>query len=116
MPKRILYVSPNAQIGGAEQVVRLLCQHHRRDRWEPQAFFLSDGPIAESLRTAGVRTHVHAGRRVRLRDPLSVYRSVRALARLIEAEQIDLVHSAMSYGHLLGGPAARLSGVPAVWF
>jgi glycosyltransferase involved in cell wall biosynthesis len=41
---------------------------------------------------------------------------VRALADLVREQGIDLVHSAMAWGHALGGRAAAKAGRPAVWY
>ncbi len=112
---RVLYVSPNAALGGAERVVMdLLALHNRAQVW-PSVVFLHDGPLVAVCRDElQVPTHVVPA--PPLRKYFSARRAVRALAELVEAEKIDLVHSAMAWGHIYGGRAARKAGCPAVWF
>lgn len=117
-PRRVLYLCPNPRRAGAEQVTALCIRHHDRARWEPSIYFFSDGPLVAEMRGEGVRCHLpEEGReRPRLRNPVSFLSEVGALRRLILSEKIELVHSVMGYAHLFGGPAARLAGVPELWF
>ncbi|WP_243663184.1 glycosyltransferase, partial [Rhodothermus marinus] len=52
----------------------------------------------------------------RLRQPVRYMRTVRQLARWFRQESLTLVLSWMGKAHLYGGVAARLAGIPAVWF
>jgi glycosyltransferase involved in cell wall biosynthesis len=82
---------------------------------EPSVCFLHDGPLVGQCRDRlGLPTYtVNAPP---LRNVLQRRRAVRTIADLIEAGSVDLVHSAMAWGHLYGGKAARKAGRPAVWF
>lgn len=115
-PRSVLYLSPNSKLGGAEQMTFLLAKHHSRDRWQPLFYFLSDGPLVEQVRAAGIRVRIHPGPRVRLSRPWTVLDAVSDVATWARSERVSLIHSVMSYGHVIGGPAAVRAGVPETWF
>lgn len=114
-PLHVLYVSPHAHLGGAERVTLDLIEQHDRSIVEPSVCFLHDGPLVAHCRDRlGIPTYtVNAPP---LRNFLQRRRAVRTIADLIEAGGVDLVHSAMAWGHLYGGKAARRARRPAVWF
>ncbi len=111
---RVLYVSPHASLGGAERVTMDLLELHDRRVVEPSVCFLRHGPLVAQCRERGITTWVVET--PSLRRYFAGRRSVRALADLISAGGIDLVHSAMAWGHIYGGRAAARAGVPAVWY
>jgi glycosyltransferase involved in cell wall biosynthesis len=112
---RVLYVSPQAHVGGAERVLLDLLTHHDRAVVEPHLCFLRGGPLVSRCRDGlGLPTTLLVA--PRYREWLRVRRTVDALARLIAEQRIDLVHSWMGWGHLFGGRAARRSRRPSVWF
>jgi glycosyltransferase involved in cell wall biosynthesis len=112
--RRILYVSPNAKRGGAEQALSLFLKHHHREKWCPQVYFLNEGPLVDEFQNMGIKCHV--GPKVKLRNPRSVLAAVRDIKTVVREERINLMHSVMGYGHIFGGLAAKMSGVPEVWF
>ena len=102
------------QRGGAEQLLRLFLRHApgAPDDW-PLVFF-ETGPLVDEARALGFPVQViRAGR---LRQLVRYLHTVRRLARWFRQEGIALVLSWMGKAHLYGGVAARLAGVPAVWF
>jgi glycosyltransferase involved in cell wall biosynthesis len=114
-PLRVLYVSPHATLGGAERVTLDLLALHDRAAVVPSICFLRDGPLVAQCRdTLGIDTHLLPA--PSLRHYVGGRRVVRSLAELIEAHHIDLVHSAMAWGHIYGGRAAARAGRPAIWF
>ena len=121
--RTVLYILPNSAKGGAEQLTGLMLRHHDSARWRGIAYFFGPGPFVEEL--SGMRTQdgrtleIRVSRqsaRPRLRHLGNVWRFARELALIIREEKVDLVHSAMGYGHLFGGLAARMAGVPEVWY
>lgn len=114
-PLRVLYVTPFAEMGGAERTVVDLIALHDRDVVEPAVCFLHDGPLVTRWREElGVQTFLLPA--PRLRRVVKARRTVAALASLIGAQQVDLVHSTMGWGHMFGGRAARRAGKPCVWY
>jgi glycosyltransferase involved in cell wall biosynthesis len=114
-PLRVLYVSPHAHLGGAERVTMDLLEQHDRSVVEPSVCFLHDGPLVSRCRDRlGIPTYTVPA--PSLRNLLQRRRAVRTIADLVTAGGVDLVHSAMAWGHLYGGAAARKARRPAVWF
>jgi glycosyltransferase involved in cell wall biosynthesis len=114
-PLRVLYVSPNAQLGGAERVTLDLLALHDRQVVEPMALFLREGPLTELTRTQ-LKVETFVIKAPTLSNVVGARRVKKDIAALITRERIDIVHSSMAWGHIYGGRAARRAGVPAVWF
>ena len=102
---RVLYLMPNAVPGGAERATMVMLGAHDRRRYEPGVLFFSDGPLVADASALGLRTHV-LSRPMRLRNPLAVGAAVLEVARLVRRHGYALLHSCMSYAHLVGGPAS----------
>jgi len=111
----VLYVSPHGDLGGAERVTLDLIALHDRSRVRPQVCFLRDGPLVKVC-----RDELHVPTDVVPAPALKRYLAgrhvVRTLADRIEWSGVDLVHSAMAWGHVYGGRAAGRARRPAVWF
>ncbi len=111
----VLIVMPLAvQLGGAERaLLNLLTADHSGDVcWH--VLFLEGGPMVARTRELGVPTEVvPAGR---LREPYRMLRTILRIAGAIRRVRADVVLSWMTKAQLYAGPAARLAGVPAVWF
>lgn len=117
MTRTALYVSPSAERAGAERLTKSFILHHSPGRWRGEIFFFKDGPFAEEMREAGVACHIAPPEAaMRLRNPASVARMAREIARVAGGIRADLIHSVMGYGHVAGGLAAMIRGLPAVWF
>jgi len=113
---KVLYVSPCSERSGAEQLTKLFILNHS-EAWQPSIVFLKEGAFVDELRKLGITCFVlPENLHVRLRNPKSFYSGVRFLSELIRSENIDLVHSVMGYGHLLGGMAAQKAKRPEVWY
>ena len=76
--------------------------------------FLEDGPMVADCRDRGATCEVIPSGRIR--QPLAAVRCIRELARSLKSNRADVAVSWMSKPHLYAGPAAKLAGVPAMWF
>ncbi len=102
------------QRGGAEQLLRLFLHHLPDDRVNWMLIFFESGPLVEEARALGFDAQIlPAGR---LRQPIRYTQVVGQLARLFRQKKVTLVLSWMGKAHLYGGVAARLAGIPALWF
>jgi len=109
---RVLYVNPAAERGGGEVVLLNLLRYLPDTAVRPEVVLLSHGPLSAELRALGIRTHVlPAGR---FRQPWHLLRTIWHLVTLARRD-IALIDSAGAKGHIYGGIAARLAGIPAVW-
>jgi len=85
-----------------------------RPTGEWSVVFLEDGPMVREFRDLGIDTYmITAGR---LRHVSTLVRTVRAVAEIIRSLGATSVLGWMSKGHIYGGMAALLSGVPATWY
>jgi glycosyltransferase involved in cell wall biosynthesis len=107
-PARVLLVIDELDIGGTEQQIVELVRSLPRERYVPIVCCFRPGRKAQEIASLGVRV-VHVPKRSRV-DP----RLVVALARLMRAERIDIVHTFLIGANLWGRIAAVLAGVPAV--
>lgn len=109
---RVLYVNAAAERGGGE-VILLNLLRYLPSTAQAEVALLSQGSLAARLRALGIRTYVlPAGR---FRQPWRLLRTLWHLVRLMWERDITLVDSAGAKGHLYGGLAALVAGIPAVW-
>ncbi len=136
---RIAFLSPSAQLGGAERcLVDLVASIRRAGPHLPMLVVAaSEGPLLERLRAIGVETRVlpmdpaleaagdsgfsgggllgPVGASIRLaRAGTALARHAAALARLLRAWRPDVVHS-NGMKHHLAAALARGGGAPVVW-
>lgn len=113
---KVLIVMPLAERkGGAELLlVHLLKASHEKRSTEYGVAFLNDGPMVAEVRVCCPLVKVFRAGRIR-----HLHRWVRTILGLtawVREERFEMVMSWMSTGHLYGGPAAMLAGVPNVWW
>jgi FkbM family methyltransferase len=114
-PVRALFVMPLAtQRGGSELSLQQLLEYREDARLEPTVAFLEPGPMVDWCRQRRVSAVVVAAGR--LRQVRNVGRTVRALAKIATETEADLIVSWMAKGHLYGGAAATVAGLPSIWF
>ena len=113
MIKRILFVDPVGEKGGAEVVLRDIVCGLDRSRFQPVVACLKPGPFVEELRTMGIP--VFALRAHKTRELHHVVAAVLQLSQIIRRERIDIVHGNGCTMLFYGGLASRLRGLPCVW-
>ena len=120
--RRILYVQPNSEVGGADLALLRMIESLDLAKFEPHVALPKDGPVAAGLRAAGAQ--VHHLPMIQLRTlPSASYQlgylaafwpTVFRLRALIKANAIELVHTNSLYS-LYGGFAALLAGRTHIW-
>ncbi|MFK0202732.1 glycosyltransferase [Streptomyces lavendulae] len=103
---RVLHIITGLGPGGAEQQLRLVLRHLPAHC--DVLTLTNPGPVAEGLRSDGVRV-AHLGMRAN-RDASALGR----LVAFIRRGHYDLVHTHLYRACVYGRPAARLAGVSAV--
>ena len=114
---RLLIVNPFARRrGGAENMLWSLLRHLDGCRTEAAVLFTRPGPFEREVAALGVRTLLVQVSRIRQLSHCA--RSIASLARVLRAEQPDLVLSWMPQVHVHVAPAAMLAGLAGrlVWF
>ena len=114
-PIRVAYVFPQGDIGGAEVATLRIMGAHDRERVDPTAILIQDGPIAEQLATLGIPL-VCASEVPRLRRADERRKARNWITATLGGLGAHLQHSVMAWTHSLAGPAAGAAGIPEVWF
>ena len=114
-PLRVLHVYAGNLYGGVERLLAVLATARAETPGlEPHFALCFDGRLADELRAAGAPPHLLGP--VRLRRPWTVLRARRALRRTVARVQPQVVVCHASWTHGLLGPAARVAGVPLVFW
>ncbi len=111
--RRILFVDPVGEKGGAQVVLRDIVCGLDRTSYEPLVVCLKPGPFVEELRDAGITTF--ALRAHKTREVHQVIAAIWQIAKMIRREKIDLVHANGGSMLLYAGTASWLSHRPCVW-
>ena len=115
VPLNIVVVMPSAQmLGGAERALMDLFREGQTPNARLHVIFLEEGPLVAESRGLGVETRViRAGH---LRELARMGATVARIAAQIRRWRGHVALGWMTKAHLYSGPAAKLAGVPALWF
>lgn len=111
---RVLVLSPSAVPGGAERSLLGLVRHLPEAGWEPSTVLLEHGALESWFEEIGIPVEVMESGRVR-----EIHRTtftVSRLAYLARRNGARVVISNQTKGHLFGGSAARLIGLPSLFW
>ncbi|WP_071189440.1 glycosyltransferase family 4 protein [Trichormus sp. NMC-1] len=112
---KVIAIMPLAeQRGGGEMMFWDLMQQGRNADVEWLAIFLEDGPMVEQVRNLGIDTRVVESGRLRQihRFVATIFR----IAAIARHEGADMILNWMWITHIIGGLAAMLAGLPALWY
>lgn len=112
---RVLHVHSGNLYGGVETLLVTLARY--RDfcpSMEPQFALCFEGRLSEGLAAVGAKVHLLG--KVRVRQPLSVLRSRRALKNILREHKIDIVVCHSAWPQAIFGPAIRRAKLPLVFW
>jgi glycosyltransferase involved in cell wall biosynthesis len=102
------------QRGGAELALLHLLRHWRNADAEWIVIFLEDGPMVAEVQSFGLEAYVvPAGR---LRQAHRFISTVYQISTIAKQCKLDVLLGWMAKAHLYGSFAAKLSGIPALWY
>ena len=115
-PIRLAIVMPSAHPhGGAEEaLVHLLRNQAAAQLSDVLIILLEDGELKEIFKSTGAAVEVVPSGR--LREPWKQIAAVLKIRQLLKRDRMDAVLGWMTKAHIYGGPAARLAGVPPIYF
>lgn len=113
-PRKVLYISPVGERGGAEALLRDLLKFHDPDAFDPSVVFLRDGPFVDEVKGLGIDTIVIKSTRVR--NAAGTARAISQLCSIVAQTDAHLIASNMPLAHLYGGPAGWMTKRKSVWF
>ena len=106
---RILETIRQGQIGGGESHLLDLVENLNKEVFEPVVLSFTDGPMVERLRGMGITTHV-----IHTTKPFD-FLKWKQVKKLIESEQVQLVHAHGTRAHSNVSWAARKLKLPVVY-
>jgi glycosyltransferase involved in cell wall biosynthesis len=110
---RILYILPAGEKGGAEVVFLNILENLDRSVFEPFVIVLKDGPFISELQKHDVTPVVVNTNR--LRSIKGFFEITSFIRKIIEDEQIDVVHCNGTGAQIYGGYAAGLTGTQCIY-
>lgn len=113
---RLAIVMPSAHLrGGAEEaLVQFLRSQQQAILVVPLVILLEDGELKRVFE--GLGTAVAVVESGRLREPWKHALAVLRIRRLLKSHRIDMVLGWMTKAHIYSGVAAKLGGLPAVYY
>ncbi len=106
---RVVYLTTDSRIGGAEKNIISLVTHLDRDRYESRVVvLLPGGELIEELRGCGIEAEC-LGMRSKF-DFLAVFK----LYRLLKGKRVDILHTYLFHANILGRVVGRLAKVPVI--
>jgi glycosyltransferase involved in cell wall biosynthesis len=111
--KRILYVLPAGERGGAEVAFLNILENLNRNLFEPFVIALKDGPFISELQEKALQpTILKTGR---IRSIKGFFETAKSIRDFIESQKIDVVHCNGTGAQIYAGFAAGLAGVPCIY-
>jgi len=113
---RVLHISSGNLFGGVETfLISLAQQRNLCSEMEPEYGLCFEGRLSDELSATGVPLHMLGN--VRARNPLSVRRARRRLAKLLREREFDCVICHNQWSQAIFGPAVNSADIPLVsWF
>lgn len=106
---RVLETIRQGQIGGGESHLLDLVENLDKDVFEPVVLSFTDGPMVERLRNMGITTHI-----IHTTKPFD-FSKWKQVKKLIESENVQLVHAHGTRAHSNVSWAARKLNLPVVY-
>lgn len=130
---RIAFVDHSHELGGAEHLLLILIEGLPKDRFDPLIITPCEGPFTQEARERNIRTLVCSlppfwSQSVVLKDrkllnplaavwnTMSALYSAWKLQSVLRKHGVNLVQTNSTFAHIYGGIAARLTGVPCIWY
>lgn len=112
---RILYMSPNGYLGGAENVVLNLCLEHQKNNIEYMLVFFNEGKAIEKAKTLNLN-YIVLKNKFRLSRPLKLSLAILELRKMIKEYKATHLHGTMPYSYIVGFFATMFMPIKRIWF
>ena len=113
--KKVLYVSANGYIGGAEKFLVNIASIHAETSDNVHFLLFENGPLEDELRRIGVPVTVLT-QRFRVRNILELSRAILEIRTFLRKYNFHIIHSTMAYSQFVMGMSTIFSPVKRVWF
>ena len=106
---KILHLTTDSRIGGAEKIIISLATHLDKHRYESKVVaLLPGGELIEGLRDKGIEAEC-----LGMRNKFDL-RAIYKLSRIIREKKIDILHTHLFHANVLGRMVGRLAKVPVI--
>jgi glycosyltransferase involved in cell wall biosynthesis len=113
---KVLFVSPNGYLGGAEKFVLTASYgHFKRQKIDVGILFFSAGEASKEAQHKGIECFVLKNK-FRLSSPIKLLVALFEIRKTIKAFKPDVLHLTMPYSHIVISLATIGLGIPKVWF
>lgn len=111
---KVLYVSANGYLGGAENVVLKIVENHS-SLFQASVLFFRDGEAVELAKKKNLKVHILKNS-FRLSRPWKLLKAILEIRNLIIKEEFQIVHSTMAYTHFVIGLSLWRYRCKRIWF
>lgn len=111
--KRILYIVPTSNIGGAETFVKTTTFHKNV---EPHYFLFQQGELTDWLKKKSIKNIFILHFKPRLKNPLLLLITQIKIYKYIKKHNIDIVHSTMAYACFFSAIPTLIARKSHIWF
>lgn len=113
---KILYVSPNGYLGGAEKfVLTAALSHKKNNELEASILFFSQGEASVQAQNLGINCFF-LKQRFRLRNPINLILALLEVRKIVKSYNPDVLHLTMPYSHIVLSLATVFMGIKKIWF
>ena len=113
---KVLYISPNGYLGGAERfVLTATVAHLKSSRIKAAILFFSDGEASREARAAGVEC-LTLKHKFRMRNPLQFIKALLEIRSIVKSYNPEVLQLTMPYSHIALSLATLGLNVKKVWF
>ncbi len=114
--KKVLYVSPNGYLGGAERfVLTAVKSHNQHSQIDSSILFFSNGEaVAEAIKS-GIKVHILQSK-FKLTRLGQLFKALLEIRKLVKEIKPDILHLTMPYAHITMSLATMGLGIKKVWF
>lgn len=115
--KKVLYISPNGYLGGAERfILTAVKAHAKNNNIKASILFFSEGEASREAKEAGLEIFI-LKQSFRFRHPLNLLRALLEIRSLVRKIKPDVLQLAMPYSHISMALATfGLKNLKTVWF
>jgi glycosyltransferase involved in cell wall biosynthesis len=112
---KIVYVSPNGYIGGAEKVLINFAKMHAEKKEVAYFLLFNEGILVFELEKLGFKPYVIKNK-FKLTSPIRLYKAINEIRSVLIEWDFNIIHSTMAYAHLVMGLATPFMKKRKVWF
>lgn len=112
---KILYLSPNGFLGGAENVVLNLCLEHHKNKIDCKIIFFNDGQAVDKAHHLGLNCQVLKNK-FKLSHPFKLVRALLEIREISNNYGATHLHGTMPYGYIVGFLSTIFMPIKRVWF